>query len=188
MSTAAVVINQSCLGSSAAMRDRWQRKSGLERTSGPPHRPPLCVLLSTTITTSVPLSVLLRWPRAVCKVVPNVWGRTAVLEPDEWPTEVLKAAKPLSLMWFPEAPGAVALAAAITADIEASQRLLGGYRRGAKRMATLADATGAVIAGLFLAWSGPDPKGLSLDKRVMSRAVSARRYNSIRRGSRRARC
>jgi hypothetical protein len=31
-------------------------------------------------------------------------------------------------------------------------------------------------------------KGLSLDKRVMSRAVSARRYNSIRRGSRRARC
>jgi predicted dinucleotide-utilizing enzyme len=31
-------------------------------------------------------------------------------------------------------------------------------------------------------------KGLSLDKRVMFRVVAARRYNSIRRGSRRAKC
>jgi hypothetical protein len=33
-----------------------------------------------------------------------------------------------------------------------------------------------------------DTKGLSLDKRIRFRAVLARRYSSIRRGSRRARC
>jgi cytochrome P450/NADPH-cytochrome P450 reductase len=54
------------------------------------------------------------------------------------------------------------------------------------------DLTGPVTRRELRAWAEtancPPDKGLSLDKRVMSRAVSARRYNSIRRGSRRARC
>ena len=104
----------------------------------------------------------------------QITGGTEAYTKYELPLAVANAARPLSMLHFPEAPEAKALVEAVTAQVAAQEKRK--RPRGVGEMAKLREAVGAVLGGvLAVAWKDEDLVYRSMNKNSFAGEVIAYR-------------